>query len=172
MTRKRVGLRSLLLACAALLPASVHAQRVQTAHTQAPHAQAARVPTAADSACTYSRCALRVDYGFLSTRLVRGATDERVSRLGWFGSGVDVLLAGPDSAAFHARQYKSRSQISGALGIMAASLAFVGTLQGDDGAPLVLTGIALELVALPYWLGSRRSLDRAVWWYNRELPRP
>src|SRR3712207_546661 len=168
MTRNRVvALAPLLLACAALLPAAARAQRVQTAHTQTAQTQTIPARTPGDSSCTYSRCALRVDYGGLSTRLVRGATGESVSRLGWFGSGVDVLLAGPDSAAFHARQFRSRSQISGALGIMAASLAFVGTLQGNDGAPLVLTGIALELAVLPYWLGSRRSLDRAVWWYNR-----
>jgi hypothetical protein len=53
-------------------------------------------------------------------------------------------------------------------------LALVAVSQGEtsEGAPFLLAGVGLELVALPFWLGSRRSLDRAVWWYNRDLPRP
>jgi len=132
----------------------------------------ARAQTAPDSACSYTRCALRVEHRFLSTRLVRGTSGESVGRLGWFGSGVGVLLAGGDSAAHYARLYQTKSRTAEVLSILAATMAFAGTLQGDDGAPLLIGGITLELAALPFWLGSRRSLDRAVWWYNRDLPRP
>jgi hypothetical protein len=51
----------------------------------------------------------------------------------------------------------------------------VGLAQGEDfseAGPFILAGITLELIALPFWLGARRSLDRSIWWYNRELPRP
>jgi hypothetical protein len=162
MTVQRVGLPFLFLAGVALLPAGARAQ-------------AAGTRTAGDSACTYSRCALRVDYRLLSTRLVRGASGESVSRLGWFGSGVEVLLAASDSAAYHAREYQGRQHTSDVLGIGAGALLLIAAVQGDEpgaGLPFLLGGAAVELIALPYWLGSRRSLDRAVWWYNRDLPRP
>jgi hypothetical protein len=153
---RRAVLLSLLLACAALQPATVRAQ------------------AAPDTACAYSRCALRVEYRFLSTWLVRGAGGESVARLGWFGGGVDALLAGSDSAAYHARQYRSRRATSDALGFTSAALALAALAQNDAlvGAPLLITGITLDLIALPFWLGARRSLDRSVWWYNRDLPRP
>lgn len=161
MTSTRLGLPTLLLVVG-LLPISVDAQ-------------AAGGGRAADSACTYTRCALRVDYGFFTARLVRGASGESVSRLGWFGGGVDVLLAASDSAAYHAREYQSQRRTSDLLGIVAGALVLVGAAQRDDygaGLPFVVGGLAVQLIALPYWLGSRRSLDRAVWWYNRDLPRP
>jgi hypothetical protein len=150
-------LPSLLLACAAVQPATVRAQ------------------VAPDTACSYSRCALRVEHRLLSTRLVRGTSGESVSRLGWFGRGVDVLLAGPDSAAYHARQYRSRRTTSDALSFASAALALVAVWTTDDfveSGPLLLVGVTLELIALPFWLGARRSLDRSVWWYNGALPRP
>jgi hypothetical protein len=152
-----VVLPSLLLACAAVQPATLHAQAVP------------------DTACSYSRCGLRIDYRFLSTRLVRGTTGESVARLGWFGRGVDVLLAGPDSAAYHARQYRSSRTTSDVLGFASAALALAGVWQTDDfvkGRPLFLAGVTLELIALPFWLSARRSLDRSVWWYNGALARP
>src|SRR5687768_7400502 len=111
---RRAFLPSLLVVCAAVQPATVRAQ------------------AAPDTACTYSRCALRVEHRFLSTRLVRGSAAESVARLGWFGSGVDVLLAGPDSAAYHARQYKSRRTTSDALGFVSAALAIVAVATTED----------------------------------------
>jgi hypothetical protein len=150
-------LTTLLLACAAVHPDTMRAQ------------------VASDSACSYSQCALRIDYGFFSTRLVRGSSGQSVARLGWFGGGVGVLLAASDSAAYYARQYRSRRTTSDALGVLSAGLALVALTQTDDfmdGTPLLVAGITLELVALPFWLSSRRNLDRAVWWYNRDLPRP
>jgi hypothetical protein len=148
---------SFLLACAALQPATVRAQ--------------ART----DSACSYGQCALRVEDRFLSTRLVRGASGESVARLGWFGSGVGVLLAGSDSAAYYARQYRSRRTTGDALGLVGGALILATIWTTDDvvdSRPLILGGIALHLISLPFALGTRRSLDRAVWWYNRDLPRP
>jgi hypothetical protein len=153
---KRVVSLSLLLACAAQ-PTALRAQ------------------AAPDTTCSYSRCALRVDYGFFSTRLVRGSTGESVSRLGWFGRGVDVLLAGSDSAAHYARLYRSQRRTSDALGLVGAALVLLGFSRGEDareGGPLLLAGITLDLIALPFQFSSRGSLDRSVWWYNRDLPRP
>ena len=157
MTVRRLLLLSLVLASAASHPATVRAQ------------------TASDSTCSYSQCALRIEHRFLSTRLVRGTAGEPVGRLGWFGSGVGVLLAGPDSAAYHARQYRSKQRTSGALGVTSTALVLIAVATTDDvvdSRPLLVAAIGLDLIALPYALTSRGSLDRAVWWYNRDLPRP
>jgi hypothetical protein len=157
MPMRRPLLVSLLLACAASHPATVRAQ------------------TASDSTCSYSQCALRVEERFLSTRLVRGTSGESVGRLGWFGSGVGVLLAGSDSAAYYARQYRSRRRTSNALGLTSAALVLLAVATTDDfldSRALLVAAIGLDLIALPSALRSRGSLDRAIWWYNRDLPRP
>ena len=154
---RRAVVPSLMLLCTALTPPTVRAQ------------------VAPDSACTYSRCALRVDYGWFSTRLVRGTTGEPVARLGWFGSGVDVLLTASDSAAYYAREYQTRRQTDALLGLLAGALLIAGFADGEDmdeGGPLILAGLTLSLVSLPFTVGIRRSLDRSVWWYNRDLSRP
>ena len=116
-----------------------------------------------------------MDYGFFSTRLVRGNTGERVSRLTWFGGGVNVLLAGSDSTAFYARQYRVRRQTADILGLLGGALIVAGWAEGDDfyeAGAFTLAGLTLGLVAVPFQVGLRRSLDRSVWWYNRDLPRP
>jgi hypothetical protein len=130
---------------------------------------------ATDSACSYSRCALRIDHGFFSTRLVRGTSGERVARLGWFGSGVDLLLAGSDSTAHHARLYQSRRRTGDALGFVGGVLTLAAVWTTDDavdGSLLLISGIVFEVASLPFHFSARRSLDRSVWWYNRDLPRP
>jgi hypothetical protein len=154
---RRALLLSVPLACSVLQSAIVHAQ------------------VAPDSTCSYSRCGLRVEHGFLSTRLVRGASGESVARLGLFGSGVNVLLAASDSAAHHARQYRSRRTTGDALGFVGAALTLAAIWTTDDfvdSRPLLVGSATLGLISLPFLLGARRSLDRAVWWYNRDLPRP
>ena len=154
---RRIVAPSLLLACVVLAPESVRAQ------------------AARDSTCSYSQCGLRVDYGFFSTRLVRGSTSERVARLGWFGSGVDILLAASDSAAHHARHYQSRRRTGDVLGFVGALLSLAAIWTTDDiadGSLLLISGITFELASLPFQFSARRSLDRSVWWYNRDLARP
>src|SRR5688500_9977241 len=89
------------------------------------HPATARAQATSDTTCSYSRCALRINYGFFSTRLVRGSTGESVSRLGCFGSGVGLLIAAPDSAAYYARQYQSRRSTSDLLGLVGGALVVV-----------------------------------------------
>ena len=157
VTMRRVVVPSLLLVYVALQP------------------EPARAQAAPDSTCSYSQCALRVDYGFFSTRLVRGSTGERVARLGWLGSGVDILLAASDSAAHHARQYQSKRRTGEVLGFVGGVLTLAAIWTTDDavdGSLLIISGLTFELASLPFVLSARRSLDRSVWWYNRDLPRP
>jgi hypothetical protein len=157
MPPTRPLLLSFILACAASHPATVRAQ------------------IASDSACSYSHCALRVEQRFLGMRLVRGSTGESVARLGEFGSGVGVLLAGPDSAAYHARRYRSQRRTLDALGYTSVALLLLRVATTDDfvdSRTLVVGAVTLNLIALPFVMRSRRSLERAIWWYNRDLRRP
>jgi len=134
------------------------------------HAQAAP-----DTTCSYGRCALRVEHGLLSSRLVRGSSGEPVARLGPFGSGVNVLLAGSDSAAHYGRHYRTRRAAVDALGLVTTALcltAIVTTHDSFQGVPLVLSVVTFEVISIPFLVAARRSLERAVWWYNRDLPRP
>jgi hypothetical protein len=157
MTIRRALLPSLFLASTLAYPATLVAQ------------------AASDSSCSYTQCALKVDYGFFTTQLKRGASEKSAGRLWLFGSGVGALLAGSDSAAHYARQYQSRRTIADALGITGLALALTAVWTTEDfrdSGPLILGTVLLDLAALPFHLGARRSLERSVWWYNRDLPRP
>lgn len=131
--------------------------------------------------CTYAACGLRVETGFWKTTLVRGAAGEEQSRLGGFGKGVEVLLAGPDSAAAHARTYVGASRTAGTLGLIAlASYAVVlwrtdSFRGGDDlGAGegvAAVAGAGTAIAAGVFSVRATRELARAIWWYNAALPR-
>ena len=131
-------------------------------------------------ACTYETCALRVENGFFSVNLVRGQSGERVSRLGGFGTGVDVLLAGPDSAARYARSYVTASRWSTGLtliGSIAFGLAIAAVDDWHDSdigsteAVVVLAATGIVVASIPFSVKAQRSLSRAVWWYNEDLAR-
>lgn len=146
---------------------------VATLTGRALSAQAAPSPVG----CTYRTCALRLETNLWSEVIVRGEPGERVSRLGPFGSGVDVLLAGPDSAAMHAREYASSSRRAGIIGGIGAVALAVGASRrasrpseattGD--AVAIVAGVVAVAVAAPQALRARRELARAVWWFNAEL---
>ena len=131
--------------------------------------------------CTYATCALRVEGSFLTQYFVRGAAGERVGgNLGGFGGGMDPLLAGPDSAAAHARRYTHNRRTGATLGLLGAA-AFVvaivrsNNIEDDDtdavtiGASIVSVGFAIA--SIPFTLRAQRDLARGVWWYNAALPR-
>ena len=142
----------------------------------------AQSPTAsaASAGCTYATCALRVERSLFAERLVRGATEERVSTLGVFGSGVEVLTSGSDSAAVHAQSYVwnvKRSALIGGAGAVALGIVFSHT-NGFQGGQFsngyVITTIAgaiATVVSVPFALRAPRELSRAIWWYNSALPR-
>lgn len=161
------GLALILLATAlGLAPRPVHAQG----------------PAAIPAGCTYRTCALRLETGFWHRRLVRGEAGETVGKpLGDFGKGVDVLLAGPDSAATHARSYVHDSRWTSALGLVAAAAYGVvlyrtdsfqhGDRLGNEGVAAAIVGGTAGVITIPFALRAQRELSRAVWWYNSALPR-
>lgn len=132
----------------------------------------------ADSLCTYDTCALRVESGFLGTRLVRGAEGAPVSGLGLFGSNLSEVVGSSGRALEHARVY-DRTRTPAALTALGAGLLLgfgLATAQDDqvsDGVSLGLTlgGIGLTVVSIRLGSQSQRAFSRALWWYNRGLPR-
>ena len=141
----------------------------------------AQAPMAVATAvgCTYATCAVRVEGGLFTERLVRGAPGERVSTLGAFGGGVDLLFGGADSAKVHAQAYVwnvKRSALLGgagavALGVVSSTRAFQsGRVTNGDVVAVVAGAVAL-VISVPFELRARRELARAIWWYNGALPR-
>jgi hypothetical protein len=132
----------------------------------------------ASSACTYDRCALRVEPAFFSApKLLRGRAGEEVGALGMFGNGVDSLLAGPDSAAAYTRRYVSNIRPASTFGLLGTAAFIVAAIRSDGfrdtdntDAAIALTGAGLAIVAIPFSVRAGRSLSRAVWFYNSVLP--
>lgn len=134
----------------------------------------------ARAGCTYETCALRVEPRFWGpSRLLRGREGVEVGKLGAFGGGVDSLLAGPDSAAVHARRYVGAARTSNALGLLSAA-AYVALLVHTDNTTkdfdntdiaLGVTGVGFGIASIPFALRAGRELSRAVWFYNAALAR-
>ena len=141
-------------------------------------------PAAAQSdsttACTYTTCALRAEPGFFGNVLVRGADGETVAHLGW-RADLKLLTARTDSSGVYARRYRTDTRWSTAFGLLSIGALIVAGAQTDPYGSVwpsngTLTALTVGLVSLsasvPFGIRAQRSLSRAVWWYNRSLPRP
>jgi hypothetical protein len=127
--------------------------------------------------CTYQTCALRLEQGW-GMRIVRGAEGQRVGKVGGFGTGVGVLLAGPDSARVHAQRFQGASRVASTLGLISAAAWVYSAVrynrngEDDDTAQIVaLAGTGVGLISIPFAWRAQRGLSRSVWWYNAALPR-
>jgi hypothetical protein len=136
-------------------------------------------PARAPAGCTYETCALRVEPRFWGpNRLLRGREGVEVGKLGAFGGGVDTLLAGPDTAAALARDYVKAARRSNTLALLSGA-AYVALLFHSDNfddvdntdIALGITALGLSIAAIPFELRAKRSLARAVWFYNAALAR-
>ena len=138
----------------------------------------APMTVAAPVGCTYATCAIRIERSLFGERLVRGAVGERVSTLGLFGGGVDLLLDA-DSAKLHAQSYVwnvKRSALLGgagavALGVASSTRAFQSGRVTNGEVVAVVAGAVALAISVPFQLRARRELARAIWWYNGALPR-
>jgi hypothetical protein len=159
---RRISLIALVIAFSMSVEASAQAPMTVTAQV----------------GCTYATCAVRIERSLFGERLVRGALGERVSTLGLFGGGVDLLFDA-DSAKVHAQAYVwnvKRSALLGGAGAVALSVASStrafqsGRVTNGEVVAVVAGAVALA-VSVPFELRARRELARAIWWYNAALPR-
>jgi hypothetical protein len=130
----------------------------------------------AQPACTWDSCALRVQPPTLTTpqMLVRGTQGVEVVRLGLLEPAVAPFVAYSDSAAYHARTYDvlydrgSIINIAGTVIGIGAPILLRGTMQ-----KIAFTGVGIGLTVYGGVLTNKANdaLNRAIWWYNRDLPR-
>jgi len=128
--------------------------------------------------CSFDDCALRLQYRFFSTRLVRGTAALPVARLGWFPPHVAALEGSSDSVKVHYKAFQSLQKRSAWLTIAGLATTVATTLffrsdYRDSGAKLglFLGGIGLSFASGIHHLLAQNQLSQSVWWYNRELPR-
>ena len=135
----------------------------------------ARAQPAPAPACTYSTCALRVESGFFgSKRLVRGAEGRPAGRITLFTPDLTRIVAASPRAVAYARSYERTRTTLAFIGVGAAGLltyAYLNVGNGEAPPRAALGAVGLALVAIPISGRSNRALSRAVWQYNRELPR-
>ncbi|MFN2567350.1 MAG: hypothetical protein ABR499_20325 [Gemmatimonadaceae bacterium] len=133
----------------------------------------------APDGCTYDRCALRFEEPFV----VRGLGAERLVRLSWWSSPrLTPIMQRSDSALYHARLAEAsqrRGVVAGGVSLVTAVAAAVWAANTESGfgipdpEPFALL-LGAEVIAIygQFQLrDARRSLGRAIWWYNRHLPR-
>ncbi len=136
---------------------------------------------AAVGPCTYETCAIRLDRGFFSGRKVIVGLDGQELGLGALGGGLVSVVDRVPAAASEARMGRRnaiKSAVAGALGSIGVLVALRrygdrDLVLGNEGAAVgVLTlGLAGAITAGVQGMYAERHYSRAVWLYNRELPR-
>jgi hypothetical protein len=126
--------------------------------------------------CTYDTCALRIQAPTLTTPLllVRGRDDIEVMRLGLLEPAVAPFVALSDSAVAHAHVYDvlyDRGAIINITGTVLAIGAPIVFQRTSQKVGFTVVGIGLTVYGGVLTNRANDALARAIWWYNRELPR-
>lgn len=135
--------------------------------------------------CTYDRCALRLDrkvFSFLGNETLRVGMDGAEMRIGFSGDVVTAMVAGVPDAVRHAEQgsrARERGGLASALGflVVAAALSQVGAPESNGSyisarsLALAGAGAAVAIYGGVQVTRGSQAFSRAVWLYNRALPR-
>lgn len=138
--------------------------------------------TIAAPTCPWDACALRVEGG----RLLQGIRGEPRGSVAGIELDVGILASGPDSAAAYAARFsvaRPRSDLWSTFGDMGRGLALAAWIHfalADDAADgwawtaatLMPVSQAARAHARRQDVIATRAVERAVWWYNRELGTP
>ena len=166
--------------------ASADAQSTAGENTHAlPASGAANVPNgterataAPDSANGYDARALRFESSWGNVRIIRGADGQVIGTSGWFRDPeLEKIVAGSPSAVAQARMYEKdnfRGSLVGTVGALATVVGLVLTTNSSNSASspaLVIGGVGAVLWGAQQLTMSYSALSRALWWYNRDLPR-
>jgi hypothetical protein len=129
--------------------------------------------------CSYDQCALRVAYTAGGAALVRGRDQIVINGLGFWARNMSPAFEGnrlsQDLAASYRRRHNTGTVLTGA----GAVSFFIGLLMDDGsisldlgtGSLLSLGGLTLIAVGSRVSLSAEDQLSRAIWEYNRMLPR-
>lgn len=133
---------------------------------------------AQEPACTYDACAVRLQTRFFGgTRLVQGASQQPISRNGFFALRIDAFASAGDSVRLPYERYRGYAQRGGVLALLsgvAGGLAYYYyDRQGDEsmGTVFVASGLVLGLVSAYNVSKGTDHLNRAIWAYNRQYAR-
>lgn len=148
-------------------------------------AQQAEAARAGAGACTYDTCALRRERVVVAERLLVGTTERRV-RVRGLTFPVDSVFAGNARALAEGRAYRREARTGALLSLVGTGLGLAGAIAlGRDcesrelnecsvqGSTAALLGAGIGAGFLGAWrvTVADRALNRAIWWYNRDLPR-
>jgi len=150
-----------------------------------PAAGASNVPNAqeheraiTDSAHSYDAHALRFESSWGTVRIIRGADGQLVGTGGWFRDiQLEKLVAGSPSALSQARLYEKnnfRGSLVGTVGAVTSAVGLVLTTNSSNSAAspaLIIGGVGAMVWGFQHVNMSYSALSRALWWYNRDLPR-
>lgn len=134
-----------------------------------------RVLTPTGQPCSYESCALRVEEGWFSRRLVRGPEGTVVARLGLGGPKLVDVVQLSDSAVAHARSYQSAQRtgdIASLLGSIGSIAALVALDDDTDSGEVIAINVGAAVVfaiGQGFHIKARRELSRSLWWYNRDV---
>jgi hypothetical protein len=134
--------------------------------------------------CGFDVCGLRIESGSLlfgfGGEVLRGAEGTVVSKVGRTDELL-TLFSAVDSAAHHYARFEAKDLQAQRIARLGAVtwLVGLGLMYWENSADgLQTAGIVLNLGGAAVMLGSlwprragRDELGKAVWWYNRSLPR-
>jgi hypothetical protein len=137
-----------------------------------------RWSAANDSAHSYDARALRFESSWGNVRIIRGADGHLVGTSGWFRDiELDRIVSGSPTAVTQARLFEQnnfRGSLVGTVGALTTVVGLVLTTNGSNGASspaLIIAGTGAILWGAQHLIISYSALSRALWWYNRDLPR-
>jgi hypothetical protein len=137
-----------------------------------------RLAAATDSARSYDARALRFESSWGNVRIIRGADGELVATSGWFRNiELEKLVAASPTAVSQARLYEKnnfRGTLVGTVGAVTSVVGLVLTTNSSNGASspaLIIGGVGAMVWGVQHVNMSYSALSRALWWYNRDLPR-
>jgi hypothetical protein len=130
-------------------------------------------------ACTYDRCALRIENSNpqFPARLVQGVEARPVGTIGLFSGSIPLLESGPDSVRIPYETFRSRQRASnillalGAVTALAAPVVFA-TNHTHPGPAFALAGVGVgfAITGLAVGAGAMSPLELAIARYNDALP--
>jgi hypothetical protein len=131
-------------------------------------------------ACTYDRCALRIEdqNPDFPARVVQGIEGRSVGMIGLFSSAIPLLATAPDSVRIPYEAFRTRQQLSSVFGALSlASLVaapfFVHKGFGGPGNGVFYfmgASVVFGVTALATGTGAEGKLDEAIARYNDRLP--
>lgn len=140
-------------------------------------ATAAEAQAQQSGSCTYETCALRLRFrGLGDRRIVAGDTGARADKWGFWSRKVSVLETGTDSVRFHYVEYRSHASRAGWLAILGGTaVGIAASLDYEDNQDATISlfgaGFIFGVIASVNKSRSEDHLQRAIWLYNRDLPR-